>query len=149
MPDYRNEIVAESKALALLGYSTRKTAAELAKLFPGEPTPSHTAVADWRAADDSLQEELAQNELSISYRADELVVEKMKAIGDDLKTVRLPELVMTAGVYRDKTFRRMDIKEKQKQTEAGQALADAINRLAQLSVPELHDVIEGEAKEIE
>ncbi len=50
-----------------------------------------------------------------------------------------------AGTGSDKVVRWADLAQKAKQTEAGQALTDAINRLADLSVPQLHDVIEGEA----
>jgi hypothetical protein len=52
-----------------------------------------------------------------------------------------------AGIGTDKVVKWADLAQKAKQTEAGQALADAINRLADLSVPQLHDVIEGEIVE--
>ncbi|MCH7576771.1 MAG: helix-turn-helix domain-containing protein [Chloroflexi bacterium] len=45
---FRDEIVAKAKALAQEGYSTRKAAAELGRLFPGEDTPSHPALVQWR-----------------------------------------------------------------------------------------------------
>ena len=45
---FRDEIVAQAKALALEGYSTRKAAAELGKLYPDEDTPSHPTLVQWR-----------------------------------------------------------------------------------------------------
>ncbi len=45
---FRDEIVAQAKALALTGYSTRKAAAELKRRFPGEDTPSHPTLVQWR-----------------------------------------------------------------------------------------------------
>ncbi|KKM03208.1 hypothetical protein LCGC14_1776780, partial [marine sediment metagenome] len=45
---FRNEIVAQAKTLALAGYSTRKAALELERLFPGEDTPSHPTLVEWR-----------------------------------------------------------------------------------------------------
>ncbi len=49
-----------------------------------------------------------------------------------------------AGIGTDKVVKWADLSQKAKQTEAGQALADAINRLAGLSLPELDNIIEGE-----
>ena len=45
---FRDEIVAQAKTLAQTGYSTRKAAAELGRLFPGEDTPSHPTLVQWR-----------------------------------------------------------------------------------------------------
>ena len=45
---FRDEIVAQAKALAQTGYSPRKAAAELTRLFPGEDTPSHPTLVQWR-----------------------------------------------------------------------------------------------------
>ena len=45
---FRDEIVAQAKALTQTGYSTRKAAAELGRLFPGEDTPSHPTLVQWR-----------------------------------------------------------------------------------------------------
>ena len=48
-----------------------------------------------------------------------------------------------AGIGTDKVVKWADLNLKAKQTEAGQALADAINRLAELTVPERDGIIEG------
>lgn len=49
-----------------------------------------------------------------------------------------------AGIGTDKVVKWADLAQKAQQSEADQALAHAINRLTDLSVPQLHDVIEGE-----
>ncbi len=49
-----------------------------------------------------------------------------------------------AGIGTDKVVKWADLAQKAKQTEAGQALAEAMTRLANLSLPQLHDVIEGD-----
>ncbi len=53
-------------------------------------------------------EKLGDNERRIALRADELVEAKLETFEDNLDKVRLPELVMTAGVYRDKIFKRQE-----------------------------------------
>ncbi len=45
---FRDQIVARATWLAQSGYSTRKAAAELTRLFPGEDTPSHPTLVQWR-----------------------------------------------------------------------------------------------------
>ena len=52
-----------------------------------------------------------------------------------------------AGIGTDKVVKWADLAQKAKQTDAGQSLADAINRMADLTVPQLNDVIEGELVE--
>ena len=52
-----------------------------------------------------------------------------------------------AGIGTDKLQKGQDLAQKAKQTEAGQALADAVNRLADLSLPERDAIIEGELVE--
>ena len=91
------------------GISTRRTVERLRRLFPDEPIPSNVAVADWRRAlHASLHEELEDNELVIARRADELVTQKLDWSEENLGKARLAELVMAAGVYRDKGFKRQD-----------------------------------------
>jgi hypothetical protein len=127
------------------GISSRRTVERLKRLFPEEAIPSNVAVANWRRElHMSLHEELEDSELAIARRADELVTQKLDYCEENIDKARLGELTLTAGIYRDKGFKRQDIKVKAKQTEAGQALADAINRMADLSIPQLEDIIEGE-----
>ena len=109
--NFRDEIVAQAKALALTGYSTRKAAVELEILFPGENTPAHPTLVEWRKElSEADHEKLGDNERRIALRVDELVEAKLETFEDKLDKVRLPELVMAAGVYRDKLFKRQELK---------------------------------------
>ena len=109
--NFRDEIVAQAKALALTGYSTRKAAVELEILFPGENTPAHPTLVEWRKElSEADHEKLGDNERRIALRVDELVEAKLETFEDKLDKVRLPELVMAAGVYRDKIFKRQEAK---------------------------------------
>lgn len=109
MQKFDTALIAASNAMEAEGVSTRRTVERLRKLFPGETIPNHSAVADWRRKrHESLHEELEDNELVISRRADELVTQKLDYAEDHIDKARLAELVMTAGVYRDKGFKRAD-----------------------------------------
>ena len=107
MQKFSTEMIATSNALEAEGISSRRTVERLRRLFPGEDIPAHKSVAEWRRKrHESLHEELEDNELVISRRADELVTQKLDYAEEHIDTARLAELVMTAGVYRDKGFKR-------------------------------------------
>ncbi len=135
---FRDEIVAQAKALALTGYSTRKAAVELQVLFPGEDTPAHPTLVEWRKElSEADHEKLGDNERRIALRVDELVEAKLETFEDKLDRVRLPELVMAAGVYRDKLFKRQESKyQSTRQTQSTQVII--------VLGSEKPDVIEGE-----
>ena len=138
---FRDEIVAQAKALALTGYSTRKAAVELQVLFPGEDTPAHPTLVEWRKElSEADHEKLADNERRIALRVDELVEAKLETFEDKLDKVRLPELVMAAGVYRDKIFKR----EEPKHQLNTQAQNIQINFISQARPQEDPDAVEGE-----
>ena len=139
--NFRDEIVAQAKALALTGYSKRKAAVELEILFPGEDTPAHPTLVQWRKElSEADHEKLGDNERRIALRVDELVEAKLETFEDKLDKVRLPELVMAAGVYRDKIFKREEPKH-----QTVQAQDITINFISQ-SPPDQEDpdVIDGE-----
>ena len=140
--NFRDEIVAQAKALALTGYSTRKAAVELEILFPGENTPAHPTLVEWRKElSEADHEKLGDNERRIALRVDELVEAKLETFEDKLDKVRLPELVMAAGVYRDKIFKRQEPKH-QLNTQAQSITINFISR--KNPNPEPPEVVEGE-----
>ncbi len=140
---FRDEIVAQAKALALTGYSTRKAAVELQVLFPGEDTPAHPTLVEWRKElSEADHEKLADNERRIALRVDELVEAKLETFEDKLDKVRLPELVMAAGVYRDKIFKRQEPKH-QLNTQAQNIQINFISEERPKEPPE-GDTVEGE-----
>ena len=107
MQKYSNEMIAQANAAEVDGVSTRRTVERLRRLFPGEDIPNHSAVAAWRRKrHESLHEELEDNELVLGRRCDELVTLKLDWLAQHIDKARLAELVMGAGVYRDKGFKR-------------------------------------------
>ena len=107
MQKFSNEIIAHANAMEAEGISTRRTVERLRRLFPDEDIPAHHAVHEWRRKrHESLHEELVDNELVIALMADELVVDKLKWSRGHMDKARLAELVMAAGVYRDKPMKR-------------------------------------------
>jgi hypothetical protein len=107
MQKYGNKMIAQANAMEAQGISTRRTVERLRRLFPDETIPSHDSVHEWRKKrHESLHEELEDNELVIGLMADALVVNKLKWSKDHMDKARLAELVMAAGVYRDKGFKR-------------------------------------------
>ena len=109
MQKFSTNLIAASNAMEAEGISTRRTVERLRRLFPDEVIPSHDAVHEWRQKrHKSLHEELEDNELVISRRADELVMQKLDWSEGHMDKARLAELVMAAGVYRDKGFKRQE-----------------------------------------
>ena len=139
MQKFSNDMIAQANAMEVEGISTRRTVERLRRLFPDEDIPAHHAVHEWRRKrHESLHEELVDNELVIALMADELVVDKLKWCKDNMKTARLAELVMAAGVYRDKPMKRATLN-----TPNIQAQSIVINFVVQKNP----DVIEGEVVE--
>ena len=106
---FRDEIVAQARYLLLEGRSTYRVAAMLQEMFSGENTPAQQTVSLW--CQDLVEagcEELRVAEPRIANRFDQLVEAKLESLEDHLDKVRLPELVMGAGVYRDKIFKRSE-----------------------------------------
>lgn len=109
MQKYDTEMIAQANALEVEGVSTRRTVERLRVMFPDETIPSHDAVHEWRRKrHESLHEELEDNELVIGLRCDELVTQKLAYLEGHIDKARLAELIMGAGVYRDKGFKRKE-----------------------------------------
>jgi len=104
---YSNEMIAQANAMEAQGISTRRTTERLRRLFPGEDIPAQTSVSAWRRTLlGSAQEELEENEVRIALRCDELVEQKLDWSEKHMAKARLAELIMGAGVYRDKPMKR-------------------------------------------
>lgn len=109
MQHYDTEVIAQANALEVEGVSARRTVERLRGLFPDGEVPAFTTVAEWRRkAHEFAHEELEDNELVIGLQADEVVVAKLKWAKNNIDKARLAELVMAAGVYRDKGFKRKE-----------------------------------------
>jgi hypothetical protein len=139
MQKFSNEMIAQANALEAEGISTRRTVERLRAMYPDEPIPSHKSVAEWRKElHGRLHEELEDNELVIARRADELVVKKLDWSEEHMDKARLAELVMAAGVYRDKPMKRATLN-----SPTIQAQNITINFISQPKP----DIIEGEVVE--
>lgn len=142
---YSNKMIAQANAMEAEGISTRRTVERLEAMYPGETIPQFGSVAEWRRrAHEFAHEKLEDNELVIGLMSDEVTITKLEWAKKNPDKIRLLEPATTGAIYRDKGFKRQELKQKAKQTEAGQALADAINRLTDLTVPERDAIIEGE-----
>ncbi len=109
MQKFDTEVIATANALEIEGVSARRTVERLRRLFPDQDIPAYRSIARWREEwHASAHEELEDNELVIGLQADELVVAKLKWSKDHIDKARLAELVMAAGVYRDKGFKRKE-----------------------------------------
>ena len=140
MQKYSNEMIAQANAMEVEGISTRRTVERLRRLFPDERIPDHSSVADWRRKlHETLHEELEDNELVLGRRCDELVTLKLDWLAQHIDKARLAELVMGAGVYRDKGFKRQDLRNPNLQAQ---------NVTINFIFEERPDIIEGEATEV-
>ena len=107
MQKYPNEIIAQANAMEVEGVSTRRTVERLRAMFPGEAIPDQHSVSNWRRKRlESSHEVLEENEVRIALRGDELVEQKLDWSEQHIDKARLAELIMGAGVYRDKGFKR-------------------------------------------
>ncbi len=145
---YEVDTKAEALALVRLGKPAKTAAIEL-----GLPVRT---VQEWaqdarQAALEDKDGTILDQDYHVTVRTGELLSEAIEELAesDEKKYKYLVPLNIVRGTHLDKILKRKELQQKERQTEAGQALADAINRLASLSVPELHGVIEGEAEEIE
>lgn len=140
MQKYSNEMVAQANAMEAEGISSRRTVERLRAMYPDEPVPGHDSVAAWRRKlIESVQEELEENEVRIARRADQLVTLKLDWSENHIDKARLAELVMAAGVYRDKPMKRAALN-----TPNIQAQIITVNFISQAEP----DIIEGEATEV-
>jgi hypothetical protein len=110
---YPDHIRAQARALMFQGYSSERVHNELRELY-GEDVPTPATLRAWRAESSEISDEekrlLQDNEHRLALRFDGLIDRKLDRIEKDIDKVRLPELVMGAGVYRDKPLRRDELK---------------------------------------
>ena len=107
MQHFGTEMIAQANAMEAEGISTRRTVERLRVMFPDEAIPDQHSVSNWRRKLlESSHEVLEENEVRIALRCDELVEQKLDWSAQHIDKARLAELIMGAGVYRDKGFKR-------------------------------------------
>lgn len=149
--EYPQEVRAEAVALALTHQSYADAAREMEKRYP-QRSPSRDLIRLWvkqqdpdnfRALTQERNEQLWERSRDVALLTGKKLEEEVEA-GNITGKV----LAITWGISMDKVMKAAEFGLRFKESEANQALAEALNRLEGLSVPELHRVIEGEAREI-
>jgi hypothetical protein len=72
------------------------------------------------------RERLEARNLELADWADTLIIRKLAALEDDIDKVRLPELVMASGVFRDKDRMLRELELKEKGQHSGESMAERI-----------------------
>ncbi len=140
-------------------YSVEQKAQALARIRLGEPAkkvalelgyPPRT-VQGWAAEmrQSALEENdriIVDQDYHLVIRTGELLEEAIEDLADSKEPMYkyLVPLNIVRGTPEDKILKRQELEVKRGQTQAGYALADAIERLAGLTVPERDAIIEGE-----
>ncbi len=103
---FRDEIVAQSRALTLLGYSGERIATELPKLFPGEEIPAERTIQGWaKELRETALEEIRDAEVSISRRMDTIIHDYLDRIEDGTLKPSFSQVMLGWGLSHDKVTR--------------------------------------------
>ena len=149
--EYPQEVRAEAVALALTCQSYADAAREMAKRYP-ERHPERDLIRLWvkkqdpenfRALTQERNERLYEHSVDLALLAGGKLEDEVEG-----GSITGKALAVTWGISMDKVHKTNELRQRYRESEANQALAEAIDRLADLSVPQLHDIIEGEATEI-
>lgn len=144
--EYTQEVRAEAVALALAHGSYADAAREMEKRYP-ERYPSRDLIRLWvkqqdpenfRALTQERNEQLYERSLDLALLSVNKLEEEVEA-----GTIEGKTLAITYGISTDKVVKISDLAQRSRDSEAMRELTEAIDRLSDLSVPQLHDVIEG------
>ena len=145
--EYPQEVRAEAVALALAHGSYADAAREMARRYP-ERSPSRELIRLWVKQQDpenfrtltrERNEQLYERSLDLALLSVNKLEEEVEA-----GTIEGKTLAITYGISTDKVVKISDLAQRSRDSEATRELAEAIDRLADLTVPQLHAVIEGE-----
>ena len=148
--EYPQVLRAEAVALALTHRSYADAEREMAERYP-ERHPSRDLIRLWvkkqepdnfRELGQERNDQLAERSLDLALLTVGKLEEEVEAGSIEGKT-----LAITFGISTDKVLKIHELRQRYRESEASQALAEAVDRLADLSVPQLHDIIEGELVE--
>lgn len=145
--EYPADFKAEAVAIVLRTGNCAEAAREMAKRHP-ERYPSRDLIWRWAKTTEPERFNALQRE-----RNEQLYTKSMDlalASGDKLEdeveagTITGKDLAVTFGISTDKVVKIADLAVRSRDTDATRALADAIDRLSGLTVPERDAIIEGE-----
>ena len=119
-------------ALLFEGYSLRQVHRILKGRYGSAPEVS--TIWEWRNQSD-VSEQLDRNERAMALRLDRLMERKLDKVENDIGSVRLQELAIPAGIYRDKQFKRKELalKERDQSQLMGDLLLAIRDEAAKLS----------------
>ncbi len=145
--EYPADFKAEAVAIALATGNCAEACREMAKRYP-ERHPSRDLI--WRWAKTIEPERFNALQLERKERLYTKSLDLALAAGDKLEveveegSITGKDLAITFGISSDKVVKIHELAQRSRESEANQALAEAIERLAGLSVPERDAIIEGE-----
>jgi hypothetical protein len=136
--NFRDEIVARSRAMILMGYSGERIAKDLPALFPGENVPAERTVQGWaKELRETALEEIRDAEVSISRRMDAIIHDYLDRVEDGTIKPSFSQVMLGWGLAHDKVTRTEESKMSHPPT------GDATKVLIILNV-EKPEVVEGE-----
>ncbi len=108
---FRDEIVAQSRAMVLMGYSGERIAKELPALFPNEDVPADRTIQGWaKELRETALEEIRDAEVSISRRMDTIIHDYLDKIEDGTLKPSFSQVMLGWGLSHDKVTRTAESK---------------------------------------
>ena len=154
--EYPQEVRAEAVALALIHRSYADAAREMAKRYP-ERHPERYLIRIWTKQQEPDDFHLLTQERNeqLNERSRDLAALTGDKLEEEVQAGQITgkTLAITWGISMDKVHKANELQQRSRESAANQALAEAIDRMANLTVPELNaiiegDIIEGEARDV-
>ena len=145
--EYPADFKAEAVAIVLRTGNCAEAYREMAKRHP-ERYPTRDLIWRWAKSTEperfnALQlersEQLYTKSLDLALRSGDKLEDEVEA-GE----ITGKDLAITFGISADKVVKIAELARRSRETEVTRELAEAIERMADLTVPQLHDIIEGE-----
>lgn len=141
---YRDEIVAQAKALTLVGYSGVRIAKELPAMFPSEKTPAERTIHEWaKELRESAIEEMRDDEVRIARRMDTIVHDYLDQIENRDISPGFSQVMLGWGLAHSKVKETEEVK--RKVDPSGKTVGPIVIILNS----ERPEIIEGEVREVE
>ncbi len=145
--EYPADFKAEAVAIVLRTGNCAEAAREMAKRYP-ERYPSRILIWRWAKTIEPERFNAMQRERieQLSTKCIDIALSAGSKLEDEVDAGKITgkDLAITFGISTDKVFKIADLAVRARDSEANQALADAIDRLSGLTVPERDAIIEGE-----
>ncbi len=144
--EYPADFKAEAVAIVLATGNCAEAAREMAKRYP-ERYPSRNLIWRWAKTIEPERFNALQRERSerLYTRSLDLALQSADKLDDEVEagTITGRDLAITYGIASDKVVKIADLAQRSRGSEATRELAEAIDRLSGLTVPERDAIIEG------